>query len=295
MRAGRASADGVLPLAGDAGNRYGPWIVAAAFYVAALALAATMAIGDAERSWRTALAGKISVQVPAPSETVGEPVAEIVALLRTRPAIAEAEPVDAAAARSLLEPWLGAGAEIEALPVPALIDVRLRPDARLDIVALEVALDAAVPGTRIDDHGIRLAGLLRFTGALQVFGAAVTAVFGAIALMAVSFATRAGLSACKEEIGILQLIGAQDSYVARQFVARSRSLAFKGGVAGCALAAGTLVLLDRFAPEGDTIMVPELALSPIQWGVLACLPLVATVLGMAAAHLTAMRALARAS
>ena len=71
------------------------------------------------------------------------------------------------------------------------------------------------------------------------------------------------------------------------------SLAFKGGVAGCALAAATLVLLDRFAPRGDTIMVPELALSPIQWGVLACLPLVATVLGMAAAHLTAMRALSR--
>ena len=295
MRAGRAFAAGVLPLAGDAGNRYGPWIVAAALYVAALALAATMAIGDAEQSWRTALAGKISVQVPAPSGAIGEPVAEIVALLRTTPAIAEAQPIDAAVARSLLEPWLGAGVEIEALPVPALIDVRLRPDARLDIVALEVALDAAVPGTRIDDHGIQLAGMLRFTAALQAFGAAVAAAFVLISLVAVSFATRAGLSAHRVEIGILQLIGAQDSYIARQYVARSRNLVFKGGVVGCALAAATLILLGGFAPQGETMMLPEMALSPIQWSVLACLPLVATAVGMATAHLTAMRALSRAT
>ena len=295
MRAGRAFAAEVLPLAGDAGNRYAPWIVAAALYVAALALAATMAIGDTEQRWRTALAGKISVQVPVPSESVGEPVAEIVALLRATPAIAQAEPVDAAIARSLLEPWLGAGAEIESLPVPALIDVRLHPGAGLDIVAFEVALDAAVPGTRIDDHGIRLAELLRFTGALRAFGAAATAVFGLIALLAVSFATRAGLSAHGEEIGILRQIGARDSYIARRFVIQSRRHAFRGGVAGSALAAATLVLLDRFAPQGDTIMVPEADLSPIQWGVLACLPLFATAFGMATAHLTAMRALSRAT
>lgn len=295
MRAGRAFAAEVLPLAGDAGNRYGPWIVAAALYVATLALAATMAIGDAEQSWRTALAGKISVQVPAASESVGEPVAEIVGLLRATPAIAEAEPVDAAIARSLLEPWLGAGAEIESLPIPTLIDVRLHTGARLDIVALEVALDAAVPGTRIDDHGVRLVDLLRFTEALRAFGAAVTATFGLIALLAVGFATRAGLSAHREEIGILRQIGAQDSYIARRFVTHSRRLAFKGGVAGCALAAATLVLLDRLAPSGDTVMVPETDLSPIQWGVLACLPLVATGFGMATAHLTAMRALSRAT
>lgn len=293
MRAGRPFATQALPLSGGAGNRYGPWIVAAALYVAVLALAATMAIGDAEQAWRTALAGKISVQVPASSETVGEPLAEIVALLRATPAIAEAEPVDAAIARSLLEPWLGAGAEIESLPIPALIDVRLHPGARLDIVDLEVALDAAVSGTRIDDHGIRLAGLLRFTGALQAFGAAVTAIFGLIALLAVSFATQAGLSAHRAEIGILQQIGARDSDITRRFVTHSRRLAFKGGVAGCALAAATLVLLDRFAPQGDTIMVPETNLSPIQWGVIACLPLVATAFGMATAHLTAMRALSR--
>ena len=218
---------------------------------------------------------------------------EIIALLRATPAIAAAAPIDEAVARSLLEPWLGAGAELKALPLPTLIDVRLWPGARLDIVALEVALDATVPGTRIDDHGIWVARMLRFTRALQVFGAAVAAVFALITAMTAIFATRAGVSAHRQEIGILQLIGAQDSYIARQFVAHSRNLAFKGGVVGCALAAATLVLLDRYAPQGNALMLPEMTLSPIQWGVLACLPPIAAVIGMATARFTAMRALSR--
>ena len=293
MTAGGTRAARVLPLKGDAGNRYGPWIVGAALFVATLALAATLAIRNAEQGWRTALAGKISVQVPAPPGSGGEAAAEIVALLRATPAIAEAEAIDAAVARSLLEPWLGTGAEIESLPLPTLIDVRLRPDAGLDTVALEVALDAAVPGTRIDDHGIRLANILRFALALQVFGAAVTAISALIAMMTAVFATRAGLSAHGEAIRILQLIGAEDSRIARQLMARSRNFSIKGGVAGCALAAGALILLHRYAPDGNAFMVPEMTLSPIQWAVLACLPLVATALAMATAHLTAMRVLSR--
>ena len=293
MNAGQVHAAGVLPLGRSAGSRYGPWIVAAALFAATLATAATMAIRNAEQGWRTALAGKISVQVPAPTGSGDEPAAEIVALLRATPAIAEAEAIDAAVARSLLEPWLGAGAEIETLPLPTLIDVRLRPDAGVDIVALEVALDAAVPGTRIDDHGIRLAYFSRFARALQIFGAAVAAVFGLIAIVTAIFATRAGLSAHREEIGILQLIGAWDGYIARQFAAHARNLSIKGGVPGCALAAAALILLERYAPDGNAFMVPGMTLSPIQWGVLACLPPVVTAIAMAAARVTAVRALSR--
>ena len=295
MSSGRAFTAAVLPLGRDAAGRYGPWIAGAALYVAALALAATMAIANVERSWQPALADRISVVVPAPSGNAGNAVAEIVALLRATPAIAEAAPIDDAAARSLLEPWLGSGAQLESLPLPTLIDVGLRPDIRLDIVALEVALDAVVTGTRIDDHGIWLARMLRFTRALQVFGAAVAVVFLLIGVLTVIFATRSGLSACREEIGILRLIGAEDSYIARQFVARSRNIAIKGGIVGCALAAASLILLARFAPYGDALMVPGMMLSPIQWAVLACLPLVAAAIGMATSRLTAMRALSRAT
>ncbi len=293
MNGGRGHRARILPLGRGASSRYGPWIVAATVYVAALALAAAMAIASAEQSWNSALAGRISVQVPPPSDGMENPVAEVVALLRATPAIEEAAPIDEAVSRSLLEPWLGAGAKLDTLPLPTLIDVRLRPDVQLDIVALEVALDAAVPGARIDDHGLWLARMLRFTRALQAFGAALAVLFGLTAVATAVFATRAGLAAHGEAIGILRLIGAQDSHIARPFVAHSRNLALKGGIVGSALAAATLILLARYAPGGSALMLPDMTLSPIQWAALAGLPLIVAALGMATARLTVMRALSR--
>lgn len=293
MMAGRNHTALALPLGRDGASRYGPWIVAATVYVAALALAASMAIASAERSWNGALAGRISVQVPPPSDGVENRVGEVVALLRGTPAIEEAAPVDEALSRSLLEPWLGAGAELDGLPLPTLIDVRLRPEVQLDIVALEVALDAAVPGTRIDDHGLWLARTLRFAHALQVFGAAIAVLFGLTAIATAAMATRAGLAAHDDAIRILRLIGARDGYIARRFVVHSCGLAIKGGTLGCALAVATLVLLDRYAPGASTLMLPDMTLSPIQWAALAALPLAVAALGMTAARLTVMRALSR--
>ena len=293
MTARRSQMARILPLGRGAASRYGPWIVAATVYVAALALAACMAIASAERSWNGALAGRISVQVPPPPDGAEKRVAEVVALLRGTPAIEEAVPVDEALSRSLLEPWLGAGAELDDLPLPTLIDVRLRPTVQLDIVALEVALDAAAPGTRIDDHGLWLARALRFTRALQVFGAAVALLFGLAAMATAVMATRTGLAAHADAIRILLLIGAPDGYVARQFVTHSCGLAIKGGVVGCAFAAATLILLDRYAPGTGALMLPDMTLSPTQWAGLAALPLAVAALGMTAAHLAVMRALSR--
>lgn len=293
MTAGSRHMAQILPLGGKISSRYGPWIVAATIYVAALALVAAMAIASAERSWDGALAGRISVQVPPPSEGADNRVSEIVALLRATPAIEEAAPLDEAAARSLLEPWLGAGAKLDILPLPALVDVRLRPEVQLDIVALEVALDAAVPGTRIDDHGLWLAKMLRFTRALQVFAAAIAVLFALTAVATAVFATRAGLAAHGDAIRILRLIGAQDGFIARPFVVHSRNLAIKGGIVGCALAAATLFLLHRYAPGGSALMLPDMTLSPIQWAALAGLPLIVAVLGMATARMAVMRALSR--
>ncbi len=293
MTGGRRHLGRALPLGRDASSRYGSWIIAATVYIAALGLAATMAIASAERSWRGTFAGRISVQVPASADGAQDRVAETVALLIATPAIEDAAPIDEAESRALLEPWLGAGPGLDALPLPTLIDVRLRRGAELDIVALEVALDAAVPGTRIDEHGLWLEKVLHFTRALQAFGAALTVLFALTAVATAVFATRAGLAAHGEAIRIMRLVGAQDTRIARQFVAHSRNLAIKGGIVGCALAAATLFLLGRYAPGGTTLMLPEMTLSPMQWGALAGLPLVVAALGMASARLTVMRALSR--
>ncbi len=295
-----------LPLRRGASNLYGPWIVAAAIYAAVLALAAAMAAPSVERSWEAGFASTISVRIPASAIVSGNTVAEITGLLRAIPAVEKATPAEQRAAlpdpasageTALVGPPSASEFGTVAGPPPAAhpasIDIRLRPGARLDIEALEVALNAAAPGTRIDVRDGGAAEMVRFARAFQAFGAALAALFGLVAAATVIFAVRAELAAHRETIGVLRLIGARDSRIARKFVGQAASVAIKGGIVGSALAAATAILLAYFMPPGNALVPSEIALSRIQWAALACLPLAAAAVGMAAARITAMRTLSR--
>ena len=63
--------------------------------------------------------------------------------------------------RRLLEPWLGAGGLDSDMPVPALIDVDLTPEAHRALDGCAQAVAAAAPAARVDDNGQWLAPLPR--------------------------------------------------------------------------------------------------------------------------------------
>lgn len=283
----------VLPLGRDPSSRYGPWIVGAMVYLATLALAAAMVLASAGSEWRTELAGKLTVQVPPPQGMATDDVDRVVRLLRATPGVAEALPLDDRAMGKLLAPWLGNDVAVASLPLPALIDVRLRPGARIDTKALAARLADASPGTTLDDHGVWMRSVLRFAAALRTIAVAIVVVIGVTAVMTVVFATRAGLAAHDEVIEVLHLVGAQDGYIARQFQLHVRTFALKGGAVGFVLAIVTLALLASIAPASELGLLPSLRLGPLQWLALAGLPLAAVAIGMATARLTVMRALAR--
>ncbi len=284
----------VLPLGGDASSRCGPWIVGAIVYIASIAMAGAMMLSSAGPAWQSELAGKLTIQVMPQGADTDAAVARILGVLRARPDIVEAEPLDEAAMRALLSPWLGNDVDLSALPVPGLIDARIAHGQEIDTKALAARLAAEVPGTTVDDHGLWLEDLALFADALEAIGYLIVALVGATAIVTVVFATRAGLAVHEDVIEILHLVGAQDRYIARQFQIHVRTLALTGGVIGFVLAVATIIVLSRFAPVVEGIIVPEMTLSPLQWLALAGLPLVAVAIGMATAHVTVMRALARA-
>ena len=283
----------VLPLGGDASSRCGPWIVGAIVYIASIAMAGAMMLSSAGPAWQSELAGKLTIQVMPQGADTDAAVARILGVLRARPDIVEAEALDEAAMRALLSPWLGNDVDLSALPVPGLIDARIARGQKIDTEALAARLAAEVPGTTVDDHGLWLEDLALFADALEAIGYLIVALVGATAIVTVVFATRAGLAVHEDVIEILHLVGAQDRYIARQFQIHVRTLALTGGVIGFVLAVATIIVLSRFAPIVEGIIVPEMTLSPLQWLALAGLPLVAVAIGMATAHVTVMRALAR--
>ena len=286
-----------LPLDRDPSGRFLPWLVALMVYLAALALVCAMAMAKMVERWDTGLSGTITVQVPPPE--TGPPGAQeaaidrVIELLLDTEAVRSAEVLEPDEIAALLEPWLGAGAAYGDLPLPALIAVGIDPAAAPDYQDLARRLADAAPGTVLDDHQSWLGQLLNLARAIELVAALIVILVGASAIAMVIFATRMGLAIHGRVIELLHLIGAQDSYVAREFETHALKLALRGGALGLLFAIATIALVARLFARLDSVLLPKLTLAPIEWAALAMLPLIIALVAMLTARFTVLGNLGR--
>jgi cell division transport system permease protein len=293
MRIGRRSD---LPLAADESSRFMPWIVALMVYLAALALAGALVAQSAVERWSRNLLGSLTVEI-MPSDDSDPKAANVrvesaTALLLGTPGVAAAEVLSDERIAGLLAPWLGS-ADLGELPLPVLIDVQLKPDATVDLAALGARLADAVPGARLDDHQRWLKRLVSLGRVVELVAAAVLVLIAAAAAAVTAFSTRTALAIHHGVIQVLHLIGAQDSYVARQFQAHALALALRGGLYGLAAAAATILAAEYFGEPQDGGLGPGLSLALWQWAALLPLPLASGLIAMLTARATVLAALAR--
>jgi cell division transport system permease protein len=276
-----------LPLQRD--GSFLAWIIAVIVFVAALALALGLVLAAAVERWDRGLAGTMTVQAPP-----GAPPDRILPLIRGMPGVVAAEPLDKASTARLLEPWLGAAAARDDLPLPLLIDVRTDPDATIDVAQLRRRLAEAVPRTTVDDHGSWLGPLLATARLIEAASLLVLAVIGGAAILVVVFATRTGLAVHHDTIELLHLMGARGSYIARQFEHQALLLAVRGGLAGLLLAAIVLgaTLWGAGKPAWAGLLAP-LAGDLRIWAGFVALPLGVALAAAATARVTVLRRLAR--
>ena len=281
----------------DGSSRFLPWIIALMVYLAGLALAAAMVLEQIADRWSAGFRGSVTVVVePSVGSDGADADARVEAALsviRTTPGVLSAAPLAVDDLAGLVEPWLGEDLLSMDLPIPQLIDVALDGDGGLDLADLAERLDAAAPGSRIDDHKIWLRKALRLARAVELTAVVVVALIALAAAATVMFATRTGLAVQRDAIEVLHLIGARDSYVARQFQGKAASLALRGGLLGLALAGATVAVLWLAARDLGGSLSSSARLDPPFLIGLAALPLAAAAIASITARVTVMRFLAR--
>lgn len=264
------------------------------------ALACLSALGAraayrAADNWTASLSGSMTVQL----KTSEDPLEKASALqnaenaLRHIPGVVSARGVDKKRAGELLEPWFGKGPLPDDLPLPSLIELQVDPARAPTPQSLEKTLRAAGLDPQVDDHKRWAGSVSSAAGALRLGALAVLALLAAAAAATVSFAARAGLEARRDIVEALHLVGAQDRYISRLFEHRFLGLGVRAGVTGAVLAiAGAVALLLWLQKSGATLLlVGEVPLQPIDFGILALTPLMAGLIGMATARLSVMAAL----
>lgn len=285
-----------VPIAKDAASRFLPWLVAFMVYLAALALTCTMAMQQMVDRWDRGLAGRITVQVPPPSDDAADGqsrVEHVLGLLRETEGLRNVEALDQEQMADLLEPWLGDSVLDQNLPLPALIAVTLDESKAPPLDELRRSLEALVPGVVVDDHQRWLGHLLVLARTIKTIAAFVLLAVGLSAVATIVFVTRTGLAIHHAVIELLHLVGAQDSYVARQFETHALFLGLRGGLIGLVFAFATMALLNHLLERSQSGLLPDLSLSVWEILVVALLPLATGLIAMVTARLTVLHSLSR--
>lgn len=288
-----------LPLQADGSSRFLPWFIGLMVYLATLTLAFSLILTAAIDRWDAGLQGSLTVQVPIPTDGTPLPAGRLDALLaalRATPGIVTATPLSAAAEQELLRPWLGGSGDL-ALPLPILVDVHTDTRAAIDPGGLERELVAIVPGTTVATHDRWLGRLFRAARLVVLSGELAVALIGAGAVLTIIFTTRTGLLIHHDVIELLHLVGAQDSYVARQFQSHAFRQALRGGAAGMILALltiGGVGLMATLGHGGDEALPFQgFGVSPIGWGALVLMPVAAGIVALLTARITVLSILGR--
>ncbi|HEU0223708.1 MAG TPA: cell division protein FtsX [Paracoccaceae bacterium] len=268
---GDRHAAGIVPATGAAALLVGLSAAATAFLAVAAICLGLAAARLADR-WQEELAQAATLRISGPAEEMEARVAAALAALRATPGIALARAMSLEESARLLEPWLGAGVPLEALPVPRLIEIR-ETAAGPDRDSLAKRLEGEVPGAIYDDHSRWRRPLVRAASGLELLAA--VAVFLTLFLMMamVTLAARASLAAHQNVVATLRLVGAADGFITRAFVRRFTLRALGGAAAGTL--AGAIGVLMVPVPDIEGDLATALAPQGLGWLALVTIPVVA--------------------
>lgn len=245
---GDAQADRVVPPSGFTAQLT-LFASGAMAFLAVFALALSLASGRLADRWASELARSATLRITAPEDQIAAQTEAALTILRQTPGVARARALSKEEQATLLAPWFGAGLDLDALPVPQLIEV-MEDDQGYDAAGLRLRLAAEVPGAVLDDHTRWRKPLVDAANSLRRLGwISILLIGGAMAAM-ITLAANAALAANAQVIEVLRLVGARDSYIAGAFVRRFTLRALIGAGIGVALGLGGVLLLPAASDEG---------------------------------------------
>lgn len=212
-------------------------------FLACLTLGAVSMVRATAESWQGGISREVTIQIkPREGRDMNQ------ALLNARDVALQfvgtldGRVVDEAATERLLEPWLGTGLDFDMLPVPRLVIVTIDENNPPDFAAMAAALQKAVPGASLDDHRAWVSRLSAMADATTTIGVSIMALVFSAMVLTVVFATRGALAGSRDIVEVLHFVGAEASFVARQFQRHFLNVALKGAFLGGALACLFFVL-----------------------------------------------------
>lgn len=261
-----------FPLAKDDSTKILPWIIGFMVFLAAVSLVVSVNLNLFISGKGFNGGNTVVVQIPASEADQAAAMQAVVQVLQGKPELKEVRPVPESDIRTLLEPWLGKTDSSSPIPIPVMVEAKVQTSGAFNVDELREQVKTVVPAAEVDDNSEWMRKLESFTRSIQLVAAGIVFMIGVVTVCTVILATKTGLKLHSDTIDILNLVGATDSYIAKQFQTNSMLLAMRGGIIGIVMVLPTLFPLNYLSSKLGYMGIPVFQLSfthvPLILGVL---------------------------
>ena len=220
-------------------------VIAIMGFLACLTAGAVYMINQSASAWLRDVGSEVTVQIRSDgdAEEVDKRSQDIVRFLSGQIGVREVQLLSLDQSAELVEPWLGQISAVKELPLPRLIAVQIDRDNPPDLTTLRAVLTSKYPAATLDDHRAWQQQIRRVTGSLALGGIAVIVLMGMATIAVVVSAARSAMASNREIIEVLNFVGAEERFIARQFELHFLTLGIRAGIVGAFAAAAVFFSL----------------------------------------------------
>ncbi len=281
----RANAPIVPP--GSVTGRSLTFVITIMAFLASLTAGGVYLVFNAASIWTNNISSEITVQVHSESGETGDAkIAEIVKFLYDQNGIKRVTPYTREQSLKLVEPWIGKSQVLKSFTVPRLIAIEIDRDNPPEIPTLKKVLEAKFTGAMLDDHGLWRSEIHRLTRFLEIGGIGMLALMAAATAAVIIAAATSALASNREIVSVLNLVGAEEKFIANQFEMHFLWVGIKAGVAGAGMAALAFLALPRITETMGSTAAAEAEIKrlvgagTLDWGGYVVLAVVVIVVAL---------------
>lgn len=231
----RAKAPIVPP--GSVAGRSLTFVIAIMGFLVSLTAGGVYLVFQAANIWTNNISSEITVQIQQHGGDVGDAkIAEVAKFLSDQNGIKRVTPFTREQSLKLVEPWIGKSDVLKSFAIPRLIAVEIDRDTPPEIPTLKKVLEAKYPGAILDDHGRWRNEIRRLTRLLEIAGIAMILLMAAATVAVIIAAATSALASNREIVEVLNFVGAEERFIARQFESHFLKVGIRAGIVGASCA-----------------------------------------------------------
>ena len=231
-------------------------VIAIMAFLACLTLGGVSMVRATAASWQSQISREITIQIKPDDNLDMEAALNkardiAMSFVGTR----SGQIMDDAATARLLEPWLGPNLDLKELPVPRLVVITIDEQNPPDFEGMREILKESIPQATLDDHRTWVDRLVSMAHTTVLIGLSIMALVFSAMILTVIFATRGALSGNRHIVEVLHFVGAEASFVGKEFQKHFLKISLKGSAAGSLLAG--LVFAGLSFWQSRSLATPE--------------------------------------